>query len=152
MEFIYFLDRVEIEILRIIEQAGYSTEENTPLCLLSKNYAGFLKKKQKKIIICTDNAKEREGYTHLNKRNTDKYERTATHVKKALRHEAVHVAQECNNGELLDIKKSLSINPAKKTALKGSTKLSGEEGKEIQAYTLEDKPHSLKKELEKYCL
>ncbi len=152
MEFIEFLDREEIEIIKIVEQAGYSTRENTALCLISENYAGFFIKKQKSIIICTDNAKMKEGYTLLKRRNTDKYERTAIHIKKALRHEAVHVAQECNGGKLLDINKKLSLNPAKIKALKGSLKISGETKKEIQAYMLEDKPKLLKKELRKYCL
>jgi len=152
MEFIQFLDRVEIEIIRMVEQAGYSTEENTPLCLLSEAYVGFLKKKQKTIVICTDNAKRREGYTLIRKRNTDTFERTAKHIKKALRHEAVHVAQECNSGNLLNIKRSYKINPSKIEALKGSTKISGEIEKERQAYILEDKPKLIKKELEKYCL
>tara|TARA_B100001029_G_scaffold157755_1_gene143967 strand:+ start:959 stop:1417 length:459 start_codon:yes stop_codon:yes gene_type:complete len=152
MEFIQFLDRVEIEIIRMVEQAGYSTEENTPLCLLSEAYVGFLKKKQKTIVICTDNAKRREGYTLIRKINTDKFERTAKHIKKALRHEAVHVAQECNSGNLLNIKRSYKINPSKIEALKGSTKISGEIEKERQAYILEDKPKLIKKELEKYCL
>ena len=51
MEFIEFIDRMEVEIIKIVEKAGYSIEENTPLCLLSKNYVGFMKKRQKKIII-----------------------------------------------------------------------------------------------------
>ena len=152
MEFVVFLDRVEIEIIKIVEQAGYSIEENIPLCLLSKSYVGFFKKRQKKIVICTDNAKKREGYTLLRKRDNNRFERTANHIKKALRHESVHVAQECNNGNLLDIKKSLSMNPAKNQALNGSKKISGEEEKEKQAYILEDKPELLKKELKKYCL
>tara|TARA_B100000965_G_C19396777_1_gene671524 strand:- start:265 stop:723 length:459 start_codon:yes stop_codon:yes gene_type:complete len=152
MEFIEFLDRIEIEIIRLVEKAGYSTEENTNLCLLSKNYVGFLKKSQKKIIICTDNAKRREGYTLLSKRNNDKFERTAIHIKKAVRHEAVHVAQECNDGNLLDIKHELSMNKSKTEALKGSTKISGEEKKEVQAYILEDRPKLVKEELNKYCL
>jgi len=152
MEFIEFLDRIEIEIVRMVEEAGYSTEENTSLCLLSKNYVGFLKKKEKVVVICTTNAKEKEGYTILKNSNTDKFKRTAIHIKKAIRHEAVHVAQECNNGKVLDIKKKLSINPAKLKALKGSIRISGEEEKERQAYILEDKPRLLKKELKKYCL
>ena len=152
MEFIQFLDREEIEILRMVEQAGYSTEENTSECLLGEKYVGFLKKRQKTIIICTNNAKKMEGYTLLRNRNSDTFERTAKHIKKALRHEAVHVAQECNGGKLLDIKKGLSMNPAKIDALKGSKKISGEEEKEKQAYILEDKPKLLKKEFKKYCL
>ena len=152
MEFIEFLDRIEIEIIRIVEQAGYSTEENTNLCLLNKQYAGFLKKREKTIIICTDNAKKKGGYTLLRNINTDTFERTAKYIKKALRHEAVHVAQECNNGKILDIKKRISMNPSKIKALKASKSISGEEEKERQAYILEDKPKLLKKELKKYCL
>tara|TARA_Y100001968_G_scaffold20744_1_gene16313 strand:+ start:968 stop:1426 length:459 start_codon:yes stop_codon:yes gene_type:complete len=152
MEFMEFLGQEEIQIIRIVEKAGYSTEENTPLCLLSERYVGFLIKKQKKIVICTDNAKKKEGYTILRNKNNDTFERTSLHIKKALRHEAVHVAQECNNGNLLNIKKNLSMNPAKIEALKGSIKISGEEDKERQAYILEDKPKLLKKELKKYCL
>ena len=152
MEFIEFLDRIEIEIIRMVEKAGYSTEENTELCLISKNYVGFLKKREKKIVICTDNAKKREGYSLLSKRNNDRFERTAVHIKKAVRHEAVHVAQECNDGKLLDIKYKLRMNKSKKEALKGSTYISGEENKEIQAYILEDRPILVKKELKRYCL
>ena len=152
MEFIEFLDKVEIEIIRIIERVGYSTEENTSLCLISDNYVGFLKKRQKTIVICTENAKKREGYTILRKRDVNRFERTAKHIKKAVRHESVHIAQECNNGNLLDIKKSLLMNPAKSKALKGSKIISGEEEKEKQAYILEDRPKLVIKELEKYCL
>ncbi len=152
MEFIQFLGREEIEIIRMVEQAGYSTAENTSHCLIDKKYAGFLNTRQRKIIICTDNAKKKEGYRLLRNRNSDTFERTAKHIKKALRHEAVHVAQECNGGKLLDIKKDLSMNPAKIEALNGSKKISGEEEKERQAYILEDKPKLLKKEFKKYCL
>tara|TARA_Y100001968_G_C19356102_1_gene717251 strand:+ start:390 stop:848 length:459 start_codon:yes stop_codon:yes gene_type:complete len=152
MEFIQFLDRAEIEIIRMIQQAGYSIKENTSLCLSGKDYVGFLRKKNKSVIICTDNAKKKEGYTFLRQGNTDKFDRTARHIKKAIRHEAVHVAQECNDGKVLDIKRKLSINPAKINALKGSIRISGEEEKERQAYILEDKPSLLKKELRKYCL
>ena len=152
MEFIDFLNREELEIIRMVEQADYSTEENTELCLLSEKYVGFLIKKQKKIVICTDNAKKREGYTTIKMKNNDTFERTSIHIKKAIRHEAVHIAQECNNGNLLEIKKKLTMNPAKIDALKGSIKISGEEEKERQAYILEDNPKLIKKVLEKYCL
>ena len=152
MEYIQFLDQAEIEIIRLVEQAGYSTEENTSLCLLSEKYAGFLKKREKKIVICTDNAKKKEGYTILKKKDNEAFERTGNHIRKALRHEAVHVAQECNNGNLLEINQSLSINQTKINALKGSSKISGEEEKEKQAYILEDKPILVKRELWKHCL
>ena len=152
MEFIGFLDTVEIEIIRMVEKAGYSIEENKPLCLLGRNYVGFFKKRQKTIVICTENAMKREGYTLQNKRDVNRFERTAKHIKKALRHESIHVAQECNNGNLLYMKKELSMNPAKLEALNGSIKISGEEEKEKQAYILEDSPKQVKKVLKKYCL
>ena len=152
MEFIDFLDRKEIEILRIVDKAGYKIEENTALCLKSKNYVGFLIKKKKKIIICTDNAKNRENYRINDIRREFTFERTALHIKKAIRHEAVHVAQECNKGNLLNIDRKLSMNPSKIKALNGSIRISGEEEKERQAYILEDKPRLVKNELLKYCL
>ena len=152
MEFIDFLDKKEIEIIKIVEQAGYKIEENKPLCLVSNNYVGFLNKRKKVLIICTNNAKKREGYTILRKKDKDTFERTALHIKKALRHEAVHVAQECNNGNLLNIDEKLSMSPLKLKALNESIKISGERDKERQAYILENKPKLVEKELRKYCL
>ncbi len=156
MEFIDFLDRAEVKIINIIEKVGYQIEENTKLCLLSKNYMGFLKRKKKVVIICTKNAKKREGYTILRKNNKDAYERTALHIKKALRHEAVHIAQECNDGNLLNIKEKFSMRPSKIKALNESMKISGERERERErereAYILEDRPKLVEKELKKYCL
>ena len=152
MEFIEYLDKTEIEIMNMLETVGYRIEENKSLCLLSDNYVGFLKKREKLVIICTSNAKYREGYTFLRKKNNDYFQRTALHIKKALRHEAVHVAQECNSGKLLKLDEKLSMRRSKMKALYGSIKISGEEEKERQAYILEDKPKLVKKELEKYCL
>ena len=152
MEFVDFLDKKEIEIIKIVEQAGYKIEENNPLCLASNKYMGFLNKRKKVLIICTNNAKKREGYTILRKKDKDTFERTALHIKKALRHEAVHVAQECNNGNLLNIDEKLSISPLKLKALNESIKISGEREKERQAYILENKPKLVEKELRKYCL
>ena len=152
MEFVDFLDKKEIEIIKIVEQAGYKIEENKPLCLVSNNYVGFLNKRKKVLIICTNNAKKREGYTILRKKDKDTFERTPLHIKKALRHEAVHVAQECNNGNLLNIDEKLSMSPLKLKALNESIKISGEREKERQAYILENKPKLVEKELRKYCL
>ena len=84
MEFIEFLDRIEIEIIKMVEKAGYKTKENTKICLLSENYVGFMNKKKKEIIICTNNAKKREGYTFIKKNNEDIFDRTALHIKKAI--------------------------------------------------------------------
>ena len=152
MEFVDFLDKKEIEIIKIVEQAGYKIEENKPLCLVSNNYVGFLNKRKKVLIICTNNAKKREGYTILRKKDKDTFERTALHIKKGLRHEAVHVAQECNNGNLLKIDEKLSMSPLKLKALNESIKISGEREKERQAYILENKPKLVEKELRKHCL
>ena len=152
MEFVDFLDKQEIEIIKIVEQAGYKIEENKPLCLVSNNYVGFLNKRNKVLIICTNNAKKREGYAILRKKDKDTFERTALHIKKALRHEAVHVAQECNNGNLLNLDGKLSMSPLKLRALNESIKISGEREKERQAYILENKPKLVEKELKKYCL
>ena len=152
MDFIEFLDRTELEIIKMVEKAGYKIAENTKLCFLGENYVGFLNRTKKEISICTSNVKRREGYTVLRKKDKDTFNRTALHIKKALRHEAVHVAQECNDGNLLKIDRKLSMNPAKIKALNGSIRISGEEEKERQAYILEDKPKLVEKELEKYCL
>ena len=152
MEFLEYLDRTEVEIIKIIEKAGYKTQENTTLCQLSNDYVGFLNKRNKLIIICTKNAKIREGYTFLRRKDRDAFERTALHIKKALRHEAVHVAQECNNGKILQIEEKFSMNIAKMKALNESIRISGEKEKEKQAYILEDKPKLVENELRKYCL
>ena len=152
MEFEDFLDRTELEIIKIVEKAGYQIEENTPPCLLSNDYVGFLNKKRKVIIICTNNAKRRENYTLLRNKDKASFERTALHIKKALRHEAVHVAQECNNGNLLKLEKKLSMNPAKIKALNKSIIISGEKEKEKQAYIIESQPKLVEKVLKKYCL
>ncbi len=152
MEFIDYLGRTEVEIIKILEKAGYRTQEDTKPCLLSDDYVGFLDKRKKVVIICTNNAKKREQYMLLRKKDNDSFERTALHIKKALRHEAIHVAQECNDGNILNIKEKLSMNISKMKALNLSKKISGEEEKEKQAYILENKPRLVKKELKKYCL
>ena len=59
--------------------------------------------------------------------------------------------------DLEELKKSkdtdeLEAIKSKTEALKGSTKISGEEKKEIQAYILEDRPKLVKEELNRYCL
>ena len=152
MEVLDYLGKTEVAIIQIVKQIGYKIDENTKLCLLSDDYGGFLDKRKKEIIICTNNAKKREGYTLLKKKDKDTFERIALHIKKALRHEAVHVAQECNNGKILKIEKKFLMNASKMKALNGSIKISGEEEKERQAYILEDKPRLVEKELRKYCL
>ena len=51
MEFIEFIDRTEVEIIRMIEEAGYKTAENTKLCLLGENYVGFFNRVKRKLLF-----------------------------------------------------------------------------------------------------
>ena len=153
MEFVDFLNSQEKQILNLIYQAGYSAEENTPLCLLSKKYFGFLKKPQKSVVICTQNAKDVGGYMFRSIRDNDDYSPTKIYIRRALRHEAVHVAQGCNKDALLNMPgiKKLKFNKYKEEALKGSTMVSGNKLKEKEAYTLEDRPKVVIKALKKFC-
>ncbi len=154
MEFLLFLGEKEKEILDLIYKAQYSLEENTPLCLIGKEFFGFLKKNQKRIVICTNNAKEYTGYSWPRVNKEDVKAKTGIYIRRALRHEAVHVAQACNNGKPVrfDNNKEFKIHPYKIDALQGSAKLSGNKEKEYQAYALEDKPKYVIKALKKYCL
>ena len=154
MEFVDFLNSKEQEILGLVYSAGYYVEENTPLCLLSKKYFGFLKKKQKTVVICTQNAKDVGGYSFRTIRDNDDYSPTKIYIRRALRHEAIHVAQGCNKGNLLklDELKKINFNKYKSESLRGSALVSGDYLKEKQAYTLEDKPKIVIRALKKYCL
>tara|TARA_Y100001968_G_C19440868_1_gene762442 strand:+ start:368 stop:835 length:468 start_codon:yes stop_codon:yes gene_type:complete len=154
MEFFSFLSSKEKEILELIYKANYTVEENTPLCLIGNNYFGFLKRNQKAVVICTKNAKKHGGYFVTRLRgNEDELNKTAIYIRRALRHEAVHIAQDCNQGNLIEIsnKKKIKIHPYKLEALKGSTRISGREDKEYQAYALEDKPKYVIEALKRYC-
>ena len=154
MEFLLFLEAKEKEILNLIYKAEYTIEENTPLCLLGKEYFGFLKKKQKRVVICTENAKKRGGYILSKISQNEDTDKTGIYIRRALRHESVHIAQQCNKGNVIEIssKRKLEIHPYKLNALKGSTKISGKREHEYQAYTLEDKPKIIINALKKYCL
>ena len=116
-------------------------------------YFGFLKKRQKTVVICTNNAKDVGGYYIPKARSDSDYDPTKIYINRALRHEAVHVAQGCNNGNLLNMKemKKFTFNKYKKEALKGSTLVSGSEEKEREAYLLEDKPKTIIIALRRYC-
>ena len=104
MEFLLFLNAQEKEILQLINKAGYTVEENTPLCLIGKKFFGFLKHKQKRVVICTKNAMDYGGYKLTVDDPEDNFI-TGLMIRRALRHESVHIAQECNNGKLLNIAK-----------------------------------------------
>ncbi len=153
LEFILFLKKVDKEILDLVYKANFSVEENSAICNYSEKFFGFLNKKRKTIIICTRNAKIVGGYLIPSTNTYERYTSTPKHVRRALRHEAVHVAQMCNGGGLLNMveKKKMKLHPFKKEALKGSTRVSGNREKEYEAYWMEDKPKLVRAALKKYC-
>ena len=155
MEFIIFLSKLDKEILNLLIKANYKVEENKIECLLNKEIKGLHNFEEKKIIICTENAKRKTYYKKLkfplNKENL----KTERAIRKALRHEATHVIQRCNNnkivGDIKDLESRLHQN--KRKALEFSvSKFAGTYPKEVEAYFMEDKPKKVKKLIEKYCL
>tara|TARA_Y100000589_G_scaffold48551_1_gene40571 strand:- start:478 stop:939 length:462 start_codon:yes stop_codon:yes gene_type:complete len=153
MEFIIFLSKIDREIVDLIKKANYSIEENTPLCLIDKRFIGFHKKFEKSIVICTNNAKKISKYRETKKNNNNNH-KTKIYIRRGLRHEATHMAQSCNNGEITGIIKNLDqrINKNKFKALNYSKKISRNSKKEVEAYVMEDKPRKVKEAIEKYCL
>ena len=155
MEFIIFLGKLDKEILDLLLKTSYEVEENSVECLSNKKLKGLHKSEENKIIICTENIKNKTNYKLIKNtfnKDTIKTERV---TRKALRHEATHVIQKCNNnkniGDIKDLEKK--INQSKRKALEFSTsKFSGTYAKEVEAYVLEDKPRKVKKMLKKYCL
>ena len=136
MEFIIFLSKLDKEILDLSTKANYIVEEN-------------------KIIICTENAKRKTNYRNKNQQpNKDNF-KTERAIRKALRHEATHVIQKCNDNKTIgDIKKLESkLHQSKRKALEfSSSNFSGTYAKEVEAYVLEDKPKKVKNLIKKYCL
>ena len=142
-----------MKILNLIQEINYKVEENTPLCLMGRQYLGFLKAKQRSVVICTENAKIKGGHFLGKINHNEDMGQTGIYIRRALRHESVHIAQHCNNGDLieLDTKRKLKIHPYKLEALKGSTSISGKREHEYQAYMIEDKPKIIISALKKYC-
>jgi len=155
MEFIIFLSKLDREILGLLIKANYIVEENKIECLLNKEIKGIHNFEENKIIICTENAKRKTNYRNKKQgQNKDNF-KTEIAIRKALRHEATHVIQKCNNNKIVgDIKNLESkLHQSKRRALEFSTSnFSGTYAKELEAYVLEDKPKTVKKMLKKYCL
>ena len=154
MEFFIFLSKLDKDIFELIKKANYSIEENSALCLIDKKYIGFHKKLEKKIVICTENAKKITNFTNkLTSNNRDNH-KTKLYIRRALRHEAMHMVQSCNGdkiiGDINEIKKK--INKNKEKAINSSVRISGNLEKEMEAYMMEDKPRKVKKAIIKYCL
>ena len=154
LEFLLFLSAPEKQILELIQEANYKVEENTPLCLINEKFFGFLKKRSKVVVICTENAKEYGGHNFMKNTNSGTSFKTGLMIRRALRHESVHIAQECNNGNLIQSgnQKKIKINITKINALKASVDLVGEEEKEYEAYAMEDQPRRIIKALKKFCI
>ncbi|MBO6960600.1 MAG: serine hydroxymethyltransferase [Prochlorococcus marinus CUG1438] len=155
MEFIIFLSKLDKEILDLLVKANYIIEENKIECLLNKEIKGLHNFKENKIIICTENAKRKTNYRNKKQLpNKDNF-KTEWLIRKALRHEATHAAQRCNNNRVIgDIKKlETKLHQSKRKALEFSTSnFSGTYAKEVEAYVLEDKPKKVKNLIKKYCL
>ena len=151
MEFILFLSKIDKEIIELINKSNHSIEENTALCLLDKKFVGFYKKKEKAIVICTKNAKKLGGYREDKRYDNHK---TNIYIRRALRHEATHLVQSCNNNKPTGVIKNIEnrIHERKLKALNYSLQISGNYEKELEAYVLEDKPKIVKKILKSYCL
>ena len=151
MEFILFLSKIDKEIIDLINKSNHSIEENTALCLIDRKYVGFFKKKEKTIVICTKNAKKLGGY-----REDERYDnhKTNIYIRRALRHEATHLVQSCNNNKPTGVIKNIEdrIHKGKLKALNSSVQLSGNYEKELEAYVMEDKPRKVKEILKSYCL
>ena len=155
MEFILFLSKTDKEILDLLIRANYIVEENKVECLQNKNIKGLHKLEENKIIICTENAKRKTNYKDKKKHpNKDNF-KTERAIRKALRHEATHAVQKCNNNKIVgDIKKlENKLHQSKKNALKFSiSNFSGTYAKEVEAYVLEEKPIQVRNLIKKYCL
>ena len=151
MEFILFLSKIDKEIIELINKSNYSIEENTDLCLIDKKFVGFFKRREKAIVICTKNAKKLGNYREDKSYDNHK---TNLYIRRALRHEATHLVQSCNNNKPTDLIKNLEnkIHKGKLKALNSSIQISGNYEKELEAYILEDKPKKVKEMLKTYCL
>ncbi len=152
LEFILFLSSSDKKILEHLYKAGFSIEENSPHCLLGDRFFGFIKKSEKTIIICTKNAMKIGGFFIPKTHNS--WDPTKIYIRRALRHEATHAAQVCNNGKLLNMvrKEKMNLHPYKKEALDASTRFSGDREEEYEAYWMEDRPKMVLKALKRYCL
>ena len=155
MEFIIFLSKLDKEILDLLIKANYTVEENKIECLLNREIKGLHNFEENKIIICTENAKRRTNYRDKKQLPKKDNFKTELAVRKALRHEAAHAIQKCNNNKTVEDIKNLEgkLHQSKRRALKFSTSnFSGTYAKEVEAYILEDKPKKVKNMIKKYCL
>ena len=155
MEFIIFLSKLDKEILELLTKANYIVEENKVECLLNKKIKGLHNFEENKIIICTENAKRKTNYKTIKQKPRQDNIKTERAIRRALRHEATHAIQKCNNNKTVgDIEKlENKLHPSKRNALEYSiSNFSGTYAKEVEAYVLEDQPKKVRNMIKKYCL
>ena len=155
MEFIIFLSKLDKEILDLLIKANYEVAENKIECLINKEIKGLHNFVENKIIICTENAKRKTNYRNAKEIPNKENFKTKLAIRKALRHEATHAIQKCNNNKTVGDIKNLEdkLHKSKKRSLEFSTSnFSGTYAKEVEAYILEDKPKKVKNMIKKYCL
>ena len=155
MEFIIFLSKLDKDILDLLIKANYIVEENKVECLLNREIKGLHNFEENKIIICTENAKRKTNYRNKRQGPNKENFKTELAIRKALRHEATHAIQKCNDDKILGNEKDLEkrLHVSKKKALKFSTsKFGGSYYKEMEAYVMEEKPKKVKEMLKIYCL
>ena len=155
MEFIIFLSKIDKEILDLLIKANYVVEENKIECLLNKEIIGLHSSIENKIIICTENAKRKTNYKNKKKQPKKDNFKTELAINRALRHEATHAIQRCNNNNTVGDIKNLEdkLHQSKRKSLEFSTSnFSGTYAKEVEAYILEFKPKKVKNMIKKYCL
>ena len=155
MEFIIFLSKLDKEILDLLIKSKYIVEENRVECFLNKKIKGLHKFEENRIIICTENAKRKTNYINKKKQPNKSNFKTELAIRKALRHEATHAIQKCNNNKTVGDIKNLEdkLHQSKRRSLEFSTSnFSGTYAKEVEAYILEEKPKKVKNMIKKYCL
>ena len=155
MEFIIFLSQLDKDILALLIKANYIVEENKVECLLNKKIKGLHNFEENRIVICTENAKKITNYRDIKQQPYKDNYKTARAIRKALRHEATHAIQKCNNNKTVGDIKNLEgkLHQSKRNSLEFSTSnFSGTYAKEVEAYILEDKPKKVKNMIKKYCL
>ena len=101
MEFIIFLSKLDKEILDLLIKANYIIEENKIECFLNKDIKGLHNFEENKITKCTENAKRKTNYRNKKQQpNKDNF-KTEKAIRKALRHEATHAIQKCNDNKTI---------------------------------------------------
>ena len=87
------------------------------------------------------------NFKNSNISNNNDNHKTKLYIRRALRHEATHIVQACNNNKIFNNLKEIKkkINKGKENAIKTSVRISGNLNKEVEAYFMEDKPRRVRK-------